>query len=97
MSSPGPRKGSSSHHGHTSDRLYEEYENERRLKKRRLRLLAATEDAFVHLRKITEEKLSSKGKTTQEVVKIVRLNLKFKSDDACVETVKLWILYTFAE
>ena len=61
MSSPGVRKGS--HHGNhaTSDRLYEEYEYERRLKKRKLRLLAATEDAFLHLRKITEERLSSKG------------------------------------
>lgn len=62
MSSPSGgfnRKGSSHHH--TSDRLYEEYEYERRLKKRKLRLLAATEEAFVHLRKLTEEKLASKG------------------------------------
>ena len=73
MSSPGGRKGS--HHGHTSDRLYEEYEYERRLKKRRLRLLTATEDAFVHLRKITEEKLSSKGTELGQCSELGQLSL----------------------
>ena len=37
--------------GH-NDRYYEEYEYERRLQKRRARLLTATEDAFTHIKRI---------------------------------------------
>ena len=35
-----------------NDRFYEEYEYERRLRKRRARLLTSTEDAFTHIRRI---------------------------------------------
>lgn len=38
-----------------NDRLYEEYEYERRLKKRRARLLIATEEAFNHIRRVQSE------------------------------------------
>ena len=59
MCSPSLRKPKDGF-SHT-DRLYEEYEYERRLKKRKLRLLTATEEAFAQLRKITEERLATKG------------------------------------
>ena len=38
-----------------NDRFYEEYEYERRLRKRRARLLSSTEDAFTHIRRIQSE------------------------------------------
>lgn len=34
-----------------NDRFYEEYEYERRLRKRRARLLTTTEDAFTHIKR----------------------------------------------
>ena len=39
-----------------SNRFYEEYEYERRLKKRRVRLVAATEDAFSQIKMLAEER-----------------------------------------
>jgi len=44
--------------GH-NDLFYEEYEYERRLKKRRARLIVATEEAFSHIRRVNSE--NSKG------------------------------------
>lgn len=38
-----------------NDRFYEEYEFERRLRKRRARLLTTTEEAFTHIRRIQNE------------------------------------------
>lgn len=41
-----------------NDRFYEEYEYERRLRKRRARLLTTTEEAFAHVRRIQNEPLA---------------------------------------
>ncbi len=38
-----------------NERFYEEYEYERRLRKRRTRLLTSTEDAFTHIRRIQKD------------------------------------------
>lgn len=38
-----------------NDRFYEEYEYERRLRKRRARLVTTTEEAFMHVRRIQDE------------------------------------------
>jgi len=38
-----------------NDRFYEEYEYERRLRKRRARLLTTTEQAFGHVRRVQSE------------------------------------------
>ena len=56
MSSPVPglRKRDSSHN---NDRFYEEFDYERRLKKRRARLVTATEEAFDHVKRLNEERL----------------------------------------
>ena len=40
--------------GSGTDRLMEEYEHERKVKKRRARLVGATEEAFTHIRRIRE-------------------------------------------
>ena len=39
-----------------SNRFYEEYEYERRLKKRRARLVAAADEAFSQIKQLTEER-----------------------------------------
>ena len=44
--------------GH-NDRYYEEYEYERRLRKRRARLLTATEDAFTHIKRVNMATMSA--------------------------------------
>ncbi len=44
-------RGGTSH----NERFYEEYEYERRLRKRRTRLLGATEDAFTHIKRIQKD------------------------------------------
>ncbi len=49
--------------GH-NDRFYEEYEYERRLRKRRARLLTATEDAFTHIKRINVASLNGQQTTT---------------------------------
>ena len=51
------KKGFSSH----NERFYEEYEYEKKLKKRRARLVTATEEAFTHIRRMQENQL---GKLT---------------------------------
>jgi len=38
-----------------NDRFYEEYEYERRLRKRRARLLTSTEEAFTHIKRIQSD------------------------------------------
>ena len=48
MGSPSFRKKDFSH----NERFYEEYEYERRLKKRRARLIATTEEAFAHINRL---------------------------------------------
>ena len=39
------------------DRFYEEFDYDRRLKKRKTKLLAATEEAFAHLARVCEERI----------------------------------------
>lgn len=52
------RDNSSSHHHHhhhhhsQNERFYEEHEYERRVRKRKARLLSATEDAFTHIKRV---------------------------------------------
>uniref|UniRef100_H2YB63 Vang-like protein n=1 Tax=Ciona savignyi TaxID=51511 RepID=H2YB63_CIOSA len=53
--------------GH-NERYYEEAEYERRIRKRRARLVAATEDAFTHIRKATEHEINSKGNSSNSVM-----------------------------
>lgn len=48
-SASGRRRDSASAH---NERYYEEAERERRVRKRRARLLTATEDAFAHVRRV---------------------------------------------
>ena len=43
-----------------TNRFYEEYEYERRLKRRRARLVAAADDAFSQIKQLTEEREKSK-------------------------------------
>ena len=47
------KKGFSSH----NERFYEEYEYEKKLKKRKARLVTAAEDAFTHIRRMQEHQL----------------------------------------
>ena len=49
--------------GH-NDRYYEEYEYERRLRKRRARLLTATEDAFTHIKRVNVSSMNGNQQTT---------------------------------
>jgi len=51
--------------GH-NDRYYEEAEYERRVKKRKARLMAATEDAFTHIRRASEEEIMAKKKSLMD-------------------------------
>lgn len=44
-----------------NDRFYEEYEYERRLRKRRARLLTTTEEAFTHVRRVQNEMPDENG------------------------------------
>ncbi|XP_002121953.2 vang-like protein 2 isoform X1 [Ciona intestinalis] len=53
--------------GH-NERYYEEAEYERRVRKRRARLVAATEDAFTHIRKASEHEINTKGKSSNSVM-----------------------------
>jgi hypothetical protein len=52
LSSPSPRNSSK-----LPDRFFEESDYERRLKKRKAKLVSATEEAFVHLRRVSEERI----------------------------------------
>ena len=55
MSSPiyGVSKKELSH----NERFYEEYEYERRLKKRRAKLISATEEAFAHIKRMSTDQM----------------------------------------
>ena len=53
MVSVASKKGFSSH----NERFYEEYEYEKKLKKRKARLVTAAEDAFTHIRRMQEHQL----------------------------------------
>ena len=48
---PASRRKDGSH----NERFYEEYEYERRVKKRRSRLVTAAEEAFTHIKRLKEE------------------------------------------
>jgi len=48
--------GSSSRYGSHNERFYEEAEYEKKFKKRRGRLISATEEAFAHIRRIEYSK-----------------------------------------
>ncbi|CAG2161140.1 unnamed protein product [Oppiella nova] len=53
------RGDTSSHHHshhHHNERFYEEHEYDRRVRKRRARLITATEDAFTHIRRMQDER-----------------------------------------
>ena len=52
LSSPGSRTPAK-----VPDRFFEEFDYERRLKKRKLKLLAATEEAFAHLARVSQERI----------------------------------------
>lgn len=54
-----------------NDRLYEEYEFDRRLKKRRARLLTTTEEAFSHVRRIQNDTISNSQSELNEAQKSV--------------------------
>ena len=55
MVSVASKKGYSSH----NERFYEEYEYEKKLKKRKARLVTAAEDAFTHIRRMQEHQLGN--------------------------------------
>jgi len=54
LSSPGSRTPAK-----VPDRFFEEFDYERRLKKRKLKLLAATEEAFAHLARVSQERIKA--------------------------------------
>ena len=58
MSSPiyGVSKKELSH----NDRFYEEYEYDRRLKKRKAKLITATEEAFAHIKRMSTDQMKGK-------------------------------------
>ena len=43
--------------GSHNERFFEEYEYEKKLKKRRARLITAAEEAFTHIKRIQEDQL----------------------------------------
>ncbi len=51
--------GNNSHRSAAADRFYDECEYERRVRKRRVRLLTATEEAFSHIRHMGLERSKS--------------------------------------
>ena len=63
MVSVASKKGFSSH----NERFYEEYEYEKKLKKRKARLVTAAEDAFTHIRRMQEHQL---GKHFNKIIEI---------------------------
>ena len=53
LSSPTSRAASSK----LPDRFFEEFDYERRLKKRKAKLISATEEAFAHLGRVSQERI----------------------------------------
>ena len=53
------KRGGGGYSSH-NERFYEEYEYDKKLKKRRARLITAAEEAFTHIKRIQENQL---GKT----------------------------------
>ena len=47
-------------HSNHNERFYDEAEHERKVRKRRSRLLTATEESFTHIRRMREEVLGNK-------------------------------------
>ena len=62
------KKGFSSH----NERFYEEYEYEKKLKKRKARLVTAAEDAFTHIRRMQEHQLG------RHFDKIIEIQIKYE-------------------
>ena len=58
MVSVASKRGHSNH----NERFYDEAEHERKVRKRRSRLLTATEESFTHIRRMREEVLGKKYK-----------------------------------
>ena len=54
------------------DRLFEELEFERKVKKRKTRLIAATEDAFTHIKRMREDQ--------QPGMKVIWAEYQFQSN-----------------
>ena len=78
LSSPGSRTPAK-----VPDRFFEEFDYERRLKKRKLKLLAATEEAFAHLARVSQERIKgifsdilNAVHTFQTILKFLRLVLQ---------------------
>lgn len=57
--------------GHHNDRFYEEQEYERRVRKRRARLLVATEEAFTHIKRFHDEQGPNIPMNSQEAAAAV--------------------------
>ena len=50
-------------------RFYEEYEYERRLKKRRAKLITATEEAFAHIKRMPGDHMKGKSDFSPQIKK----------------------------
>ena len=72
LSSPGSRTPAK-----VPDRFFEEFDYERRLKKRKLKLLAATEEAFAHLARVSHERIKGIFSDILNTVHTFRTILKF--------------------
>ncbi|GFO33727.1 vang-like protein [Plakobranchus ocellatus] len=57
--------------GHHNDRFYEEQEYERRVRKRRARLMVATEEAFTHIKRLHDEQGPAIAMDSQEAAAAV--------------------------
>lgn len=55
--------GHSGHNRHHNDRFYEEHEFERRVRKRKSRLVSITEEAFTHIKRIQQDRCKFNAKT----------------------------------
>ena len=51
-------------------RFYEEYEYERRLKKRRAKLITATEEAFAHIKRMPGDHMKGKSNFSPQIKKL---------------------------
>ena len=83
MVSHASKKGFGSH----NERFYEEYEYERKLKKRKARLISAAEEAFTHIKRMQTNQPStykiryifSKNNKNISYFLITNINVSFKS------------------
>ena len=57
----GSKRDSNNTSSNGQEKIYEEMEYERRLKKRKMRLMTATDDAFAHIKRLNDQKSKSKS------------------------------------